>query len=244
MKKNSIALLVLVVVLMSWFLFCTPLRAASIHFDYITDAYFVNKGISSDGIWGGGDDPTIAGNIAGAASYNWTDSGVNYLTGFWEATLPTPAPGTGSIDQALTHRETGSDWYLNTTELRTITFTDAHHYSSEFTMTKDSTDYTWTGGGYVIYNTPGHDDPSIFAGEVFGQVEGNLTLLKTIVPSSWTAITTQYFAYNENWPTDGIVANSWTDDSEVLSTVPIPGAVWLLGSGLVGLISIRRKRKK
>lgn len=30
----------------------------------------------------------------------------------------------------------------------------------------------------------------------------------------------------------------------VLHTVPIPGAVWLLGSGLVGLVGIRRKLKK
>ncbi len=29
-----------------------------------------------------------------------------------------------------------------------------------------------------------------------------------------------------------------------LHTVPIPGAVWLLGSGLLGLVGIRRKLKK
>lgn len=29
-----------------------------------------------------------------------------------------------------------------------------------------------------------------------------------------------------------------------ISTVPIPGAIWLLGSGLIGLIGIRRKFKK
>ncbi|MBW1802156.1 MAG: hypothetical protein JRJ85_15675 [Deltaproteobacteria bacterium] len=40
----------------------------------------------------------------------------------------------------------------------------------------------------------------------------------------------------------------WTSDftppSEPYGTVPIPGALWLLGSGLVGLIGFRRKLKK
>jgi hypothetical protein len=245
MKKSSIALLVLVVVLMSWFLFCTPLRAAYIHFDYITDPSLVNKGVGGDGIWAD-PHPDIADNSAGATSFNWWDSGssVDYLTGSWEALLPEPAPGTNNIDEATADPEFGSTWTLNKSETRTITFNDAQHYNSEFTMTADSTDYLWEGGGYVIYNAPGYDDPSIFAGEIAGQVEANLTFMKTIVPTSWTAITTEYFSYGgETLAVQGFVVQSWTDDPEVLATVPIPGALWLLGSGLVGLGVFRRKFK-
>ena len=31
--------------------------------------------------------------------------------------------------------------------------------------------------------------------------------------------------------------------SERMSTVPIPGAAWLLGAGLAGLVTIRRRRQ-
>jgi len=33
-------------------------------------------------------------------------------------------------------------------------------------------------------------------------------------------------------------------DIEYVSSVPIPGAVWLLGSGLIGLVGLRKKLKK
>ncbi len=39
----------------------------------------------------------------------------------------------------------------------------------------------------------------------------------------------------------GIVNNNWI--VRECSTVPIPGAVWLLGSGLVGLAGLRRRRR-
>ena len=43
------------------------------------------------------------------------------------------------------------------------------------------------------------------------------------------------YSYNAQWFD--------LDDVSVLA-VPIPGAIWLLGSGLIGLIGIRRKFKK
>jgi hypothetical protein len=46
--------------------------------------------------------------------------------------------------------------------------------------------------------------------------------------------------------TAGIDNDNWAlDYSELeINTVPIPGAVWLLGSGLVGLIAVRRRNTK
>jgi hypothetical protein len=43
------------------------------------------------------------------------------------------------------------------------------------------------------------------------------------------------FGYNPGW---------FDFDDVSMNAVPIPGAIWLLGSGLVGLIGVRRKLKK
>lgn len=43
-------------------------------------------------------------------------------------------------------------------------------------------------------------------------------------------------------PADPLWGTSSENCAAVLPTVPIPGAVWLLGSGLVGLAAVRRRR--
>ena len=44
------------------------------------------------------------------------------------------------------------------------------------------------------------------------------------------------------WPRDnGILAYADADTVVITAVVPIPGAVWLLGSGLIGLVGFRRK---
>ena len=50
-------------------------------------------------------------------------------------------------------------------------------------------------------------------------------------------------------PDSGIVFGTGGTDyapylSVTVSSIPIPGAVWLLGSGLIGIVGIRRKYKK
>ena len=53
------------------------------------------------------------------------------------------------------------------------------------------------------------------------------------------AIMTSLFAYSG----DGTSITLNLTDDIVLAPVPIPGALWLLGSGLLGLAAVRRKRK-
>ena len=47
--------------------------------------------------------------------------------------------------------------------------------------------------------------------------------------------------YSSTYPYPYVSAELWIDN---VSTVPIPGAVWLLGSGLIGLVGFRKKLKK
>lgn len=44
--------------------------------------------------------------------------------------------------------------------------------------------------------------------------------------------------YSSTYPYPYVSAELWIDN---VSTVPIPGAVWLLGSGLIGLVGFRKK---
>ena len=53
-------------------------------------------------------------------------------------------------------------------------------------------------------------------------------------PTNSTVLEFAYFQNSSYW---GL------DDVNVSSTIPLPGAVWLLGSGLVGLLGLRRFRK-
>ena len=48
----------------------------------------------------------------------------------------------------------------------------------------------------------------------------------------------QIFFFQEDFDGKGHGLNAWT-----VSVVPIPGAIWMLGSGLLGLIGIQRKKQ-
>ena len=50
--------------------------------------------------------------------------------------------------------------------------------------------------------------------------------------------------YYEDFTWSGPIANTFGDLNTGQSAVPIPGAIWLLGSGLIGIVGIRRKFKK
>jgi len=75
---------------------------------------------------------------------------------------------------------------------------------------------------------------------------------------SVTSITNSLVTLATGWGTGQTLALRWVDDNAEnvspdqiigldnvnVSSVPIPGAVWLLGSGLVGLVGIRRRMQK
>ena len=52
-----------------------------------------------------------------------------------------------------------------------------------------------------------------------------------------------YESINYSSITGLVLTESWVGDVQTvtISTIPIPGAVWLLGSGLIGLVGIRRR---
>ena len=64
-----------------------------------------------------------------------------------------------------------------------------------------------------------------------------------------TLLTVDYYVYANNVNTGAFEIyfrnGNWTyPDYKAIPTVPIPAAAWLLGSGLLGLVAVRRRFKK
>jgi hypothetical protein len=96
--------------------------------------------------------------------------------------------------------------------------------------------------GHLCYHEPGFQ--SYFTITLIGKYwTGNLV--------SWSSPSDAwYFEFNPNWGLQGFDSVYQNDypygallvhDGDVGASVPIPAAFWLLGSGLLGLIGIRRK---
>jgi hypothetical protein len=134
------------------------------------------------------------------------------------------------------------------------------------------TDGTTTGGYNITTSEMGHLYYTELGNKGYYDVSGNVQSdygLSTNSPFSnlqpyyyWTDTAVQnsaghYWVFNftdgnqlaavangTDFGGNGYYALAVRSGDVVASTVPIPGAVWLLGSGLIGLIGIRRKFKK
>ena len=110
---------------------------------------------------------------------------------------------------------------------------------------------TTPGASYEVsfwlwsYGVPGN-----ISNQFQAKWDGNIIFAQTDIPGDWPVIYTQYqfteVATGSSTVLEFGLSNvpgwMYMDDISV-NQVPIPGAVWLLGSGLVGLAGLRRKFK-
>ncbi len=138
--------------------------------------------------------------------------------------------------------------------------TDGAHsgsYSITDVIAENGTFYKPSSPISVSFATP-VDDLSFYAMDIDGyevltaKVYNGATLLETITidtinsgTGDGSAKLVEFTAGNISSLTvtvyDGI-GSGWALDDLSYAPVPIPGAVWLLGSGLFGLVAVRRKR--
>ncbi|GAO35107.1 hypothetical protein SCT_0488 [Sulfuricella sp. T08] len=121
--------------------------------------------------------------------------------------------------------------------------------SGQYAPTSESYGYNCTGSemGHLYYNELG--------GTAYGNLypNANLALFQNVMAGTyWSSTATPSntlawtFAFGGGL-TDGIAMTdyryAWAVHSGDVAAAPVPAAAWLLGSGLIGLAGIARKRK-
>ena len=157
-----------------------------------------------------------------------TITGANF--GSWD-TYATDTPS--SVNWAITTAPVGGTTLASGTGSISFTYLYENHYAPQYYVYQDS------------FSIPSTTLPG---GTYWFQLSGLLTS-PYITSVFWDINNGPSMAYL--YPTPGYLANAYfsgsdSDSFQILGTptvIPLPPSVWLLGSGLVGLLGLRRFRK-
>jgi len=120
-----------------------------------------------------------------------------------------------------------------------------------YSLTQTVTHNVILGQTYVLQVEVGNGLTAPFPGYTVELLAGGITVgtENSLTPTAGTFLTSTV-----SWTADdhegGLLgirlssANQTYFDAVTLDAVPIPGAIWLLGSGLIGMVGIRKKIKK
>lgn len=167
---------------------------------------------------GGGNNTLTAGegagvNVVGGAGFSPSITAFNFFGA--PVTTGLAATATGAANASGTF---GTNGFSGTTSGNTITLDLGGFYAN------------WSGTNFLQGTDPtGANGTSTAATGTYDAVTGAFDI-------RWSSyITTAPFAgQTGNWHLTGIAT---------VAPVPVPAAVWLLGSGLIGLVGVARRRK-
>jgi len=142
---------------------------------------------------------------------------------------------------------TNGTWIISATDISGLTWDGSTlNFESQISSGSD-----FLLEGYFFWEgSNGSFGRENFTGTLFADNTLELSGFELVAPTSGI-ITGNYFAIlntdgtsflNGSW--DGLSGIPSDDWSATVSAVPIPGAIWLFGSGLTGLIGMTRKYKK
>ncbi len=99
-----------------------------------------------------------------------------------------------------------------------------------------STGYNWNGTSSGFY--AGRWSPSYAVGDAFDSGVMDISIAGVANSPVWAATGSTGTVY---W--GSVAAGQWTMIDSSLSPVPIPAAIWLFGTALIGFVGLSRKRK-
>lgn len=223
-------------------------------FTLFSDASLIGRLPGADLVWNTPDDIVINGlNPNGIASFSYgslvTDT-YEYKTGSFELD--------GQVVIGANNVISSNTTTTSVTSGTVTTFTLAASPNSVVNVANNST-YTFSnavdgsdgsnlvivGDGQTIYNAVGLDDPNDVVGIVAipGLVDF-FNLVKLAVPN-WTSISTDLAPFVPSYESGTVTWFYSTDPLAIpqTSAVPVPAAVWLFGSALMGLFGFSKKQK-
>lgn len=185
----------------------------------------VNAGFNDDTGWALANDATLA-ETGGTAPWSWNTPEANNTVTSTEDVFPTEGDGFGityggfdSFTQSVDIPTSGD--YVFSIEANALT-------GSVFTSTGSTFDLT--DGGFEF-----------FAGDATSS-NMNVTATDGWVTYTWTT-TLDAGLIDIGIRTTDIAKYSIAFDNFSVTLVPVPAAVWLFGSGLIGLIAVARRKK-
>jgi hypothetical protein len=163
--------------------------------------------------------------------------------------------GTATLDDSGTYTATSSgsvnvSGFPSATILATETFLGTYG-SGVFTPTSGSLNITSCSGSPTVCAGATHPDPKPFNTGVGGSVSlasgGTLTGTAFMGAAGTVPSVTSHYSFTVGAFTPVSTSSGGTSSggtSSGGSTVPLPPAAWLLGSGLLGLVGTARRRRK
>lgn len=205
---------------------------------------------------------TAGDSVAGGIGYSWTVG-----MGGWDTTAgstPTYAGNIGSLswnDPINIGDPIGTGW-THTSNWTALTLTEAADLTITLAANGSTSGRTlvpaftiWSGhqqtdngtaGGYHVYNNAGNFDwstvdPTILSNSL--NYVGNATAAGTdsSISKTFSLGPGQYSIVFGGNPPSGAAAGP-VPYQATLTTVPVPAAVWLFGSGLIGLAGLARRK--
>ena len=185
----------------------------------------VNAGFNDETGWDLANDATLA-ETGGAAGWSWNTPVANNTVTSTEAVSPTEGTGFG-----ITYA--GFDAFTQSVDIPT---------SGEYIFSVDANALTgsvFTSSGITFDLTDGGFE--FFAG---GTSSSSMDVITTDdwVTFTWTT-TLDAGLIDIGLRTTDIAKYSIAFDNFSVALVPVPAAVWLFGSGLIGLVGVARRKK-
>ncbi len=195
---------------------------------------FVNNALAGHGAWPPPPEAQISGNMSILDTLAGDTLGSVALdsaqTWIFMSALGWPDPTPATVNSTIDSQIFGTDWSININE----TYNGA---TGEGAASLSST---------VSANQVGMNFDLIWSN---GESYNNLTQVWDVILTDFNATATLSPVALDFSGTPGSALSGGSFDGmslsmEFVSTVPVPAAVWLFGSGLIGLIGVARKRRR